>query len=285
MSNKKKKKGPPPQARLHRYTLHRVCPRLLSASHLCLVGTGAWNANRWCRARGESPPGRGQHYHTAGRSGWLPRCDDRQPGCRAASVRARSAIPIPLRRMLVTSYSCKGEKIKLTTRRHNAEWKRNRGDDGYLKHSSAVHPCAQRRCIHLGQFSTQMCLQSDDINTCFGMTLHANRTFHVCSFGYAAISRSFCHTARIQSVSRRKKPCRMVAFLLPMQMSDVYWNHFSSTIKLGWEEKMQLGCSRWCSTREVGYCDRLALIVQCKDAYFSNKSVLSAREDQISQSK
>lgn len=98
-------------------------PKSLSSdSHLCLVGIGAWNVNRWCRARGESPLGRGPRYHTAGRSGWLPRCGDIQPGCTAASVRARSAIPIPPRRMLVTSYSCRHKaQISATTAGHKSD--------------------------------------------------------------------------------------------------------------------------------------------------------------------
>lgn len=51
---------------------------------------------------------------------------------------------------------------------------------------------------------------------------------------------------------------------------------------------MQLGCSGWCGTRKVGYCDRLALIVQCKVALKKEKkkiSVLSIREDQIHESR
>ena len=89
-----------------------------------------------------------------------------------------------------------------------------------------------------------------------GMTLHPKRTFHVCSFGYAAISRSVYRAERTRSGSGRKAS-QDGCILLPMQMSDVYWNHFSGTIKLGWEEEMQLGWWRWCGTGEVGYCDRM----------------------------
>lgn len=124
--------------------------------HLCLVGIGAWNAARWCRARGESPPGRGRHYHSGGRSVWLPRCDDRQPGCRAASVRARSAIPIPPRRMLVTSYSCNIKthttsslKIKTVERlQRTGEERENVKEEGGKKRLPAITVQCERS-IHL----------------------------------------------------------------------------------------------------------------------------------------
>lgn len=113
----------------------------------------------------------------------------------------------------------------MTILRHEMQANPAGGDDGgYLKTPycrSAVHPCAQRRCIHLGQFATQMCLLSVHINIYFGMTVHANCTFHVCSFGYAAISRSFNHTREDREAFRALKASQAGCILLPMQMSDV----------------------------------------------------------------
>lgn len=226
--HKKKKKRPPPQAQLQHYTPPTTTTTALSlslkhtlplaplpppVSHLCPVGTGAWNANRWCRARGESPPGRGRHYHSAGRSGWLPRCDDRQPGCRAASVRARSAIPIPLRRMLVTSYSWKDRKTKTKNDNTEAQMKEKPGRRVFkgtplmplrraALRTAALHP--SWTVCNPDVFSVLSVL----LSASFGMTAHAIRTFHVCSFGGAAIIRSFYCTGEIQSVSWKQRQNR-----------------------------------------------------------------------------
>jgi len=40
---------------------------------------------------------------------------------------------------------------------------------------------------------------------------------------------------------------------------------------------MQLGCSGWCGTRKVGYCDRPALAARCK-VFIFDQIVLSVRE-------
>lgn len=83
--------------------------------------------------------------------------------------------------------------------------------------------CASLRTAALHpSWTVKMSLLSVAIKIYFGMTLHADCTFHICSFGCAAIIRSFFyHTARIERF-RAQTAVQDGCILLPMQMSDVY---------------------------------------------------------------